>query len=221
MNVAFLNQKGGVGKTTLAIHVADALARMGYTAMLIDVDPQGSSLDWAESRGNQAPLFPVAGYPKESLARDLAQIRGDRDVVVIDGPPARNKLTRAAIMAADLVLVPVQPSPYDIWAAQEIVDLIEEARVYKQTLKAAFVINRTIKRTILGAEVTEALAAYNLPVFSAQIVQRMAFANSATRGLTVMETEPNGAAAKEIRTLTEEIITFATNEANEEVANVC
>jgi chromosome partitioning protein len=205
MIISILNQKGGVGKTTLAVHLATALAQRGMKVLLVDADPQSSSLDWSASREGQ-PLFPVIGLPKPSLHRDMPAIAADYEAVVIDGPPRVNELARSAIMASDLVLVPVQPSPYDVWAAEEIITLLKEASVFKEKLKSAFVINRKIVNTAIGRDVKEALSGYPLPVLKSQIGQRVGFAESAARGQTVLETEPQGTASKEILTLVNEIL---------------
>ncbi|MCA9215968.1 MAG: AAA family ATPase [Planctomycetales bacterium] len=204
MKIGLLNQKGGVGKTTLAVHIADAMARKKKRVLLVDADPQGSALDWAASRDGD-PLFPVAGLPKPSIHKELPSLAEGYDRVIIDGPPRVYDVARAAIMASDLVLIPVQPSPYDVWAAKEIVDLIHEATVYKPNLKSAFVINRKIVNTALGRDVSDALADYPIPVMETAICQRVALAESAAQGQTVFETAPGSPAAEEIVQLTREI----------------
>jgi chromosome partitioning protein len=208
MITSVLNQKGGVGKTTLAVHIATALAYRGQRVLLVDADPQGSALDWSASR-ETAPLFPVIGLPKNTLHRDLPSIAADYTAVVIDGPPRVNDLARSAILASDVVLVPVQPSPYDVWAAKDIVDLVAEASVFKETLKTGFVINRKIVNTTIGREVIEALASYPVPVLRAQICQRVSFAESAGQGRTVLETDPQGMASREITILVDELLEIA------------
>jgi chromosome partitioning protein len=203
--IGFLNQKGGVGKTTLAVHVAEAMARHGQQVLLVDADPQGSALDWAAARRGE-PRFAVAGLPRASIHTELPGLAHGRDVVLIDGPPRVNDVARSAILASDLVLIPVQPSPYDVWAAKEIVDLVLEARVYKSGLRAAFVVNRKIVNTALGRDVTEALATYPLPVLEAAICQRVAFAESAASGQTVLEAQPDGPAAAEVLAVLDELL---------------
>lgn len=207
MIIGLLNQKGGVGKTTLAVHIADALARRKRRVLLVDADPQGSALDWAASRKGE-PLFPVAGLPKASIHKELPTLARDYDTVIIDGPPRVYDVARSAIMASDLVLIPVQPSPYDVWAAKEIVDLVHEATVYKPKLKAAFVINRKIVNTALGRDVADALTDYPIPVLQTAICQRIALAESAANGQTVFETAPENLAVREMNDLVDEIMEF-------------
>ena len=207
MIVGIANQKGGVGKTTLSVNLAAALARTGARVLLIDADPQGSALDWAAAR-ETAPLFSVVGLPRPTVHKDLTGIAKGYDHVVIDGPPRVTDLARAGILASDGVLIPVQPSPYDIWAADEVVKLIEEARVFKENLKATFVVNRKITNTAIGRDVGEALAAYNLPTLSASITQRVVFAEAVAQGKAVFEIDPEGQAANEVEAVKNELLEF-------------
>ena len=206
MIAGLLNQKGGVGKTTLALHVAAVLAEQGRRVLLVDADPQGSALDWEAARDTLAP-FTVVGKPRASLHRDIAQLASGYDDVVVDGPPRVDDIARSVLLACDLVVIPVQPSPYDIWAAQDTVKLVQEASVYKETLKAVFAINRKIVNTAIGRDVREALAHYEMGVLPTSVSQRVAFAESAGQGLTVLESAPRSPAASEIRTLTRDILT--------------
>lgn len=208
MIIALLNQKGGVGKTTLAVHLAAALALRRRKVLLIDADPQGSALAWATSR--QAPvLFPVIGLPTKNLHKEVPTHASHYQDVIIDGPPRVNEIARSAILASDLVLIPVQPSPYDIWAAKEIVELLGEASAFKEKQKSAFVINRKITNTAIGRDAAEALTGFGLQVLSSTITQRVAFAESAAGGAVVMETDPQGPAAAEINSLVDEVLKWS------------
>jgi chromosome partitioning protein len=202
--IALLNQKGGVGKTTLSINIATAMAMSGSKVMLVDADPQGSALDWAAQRQSDL-LFPVVGVPKPTLHREIPNLRKGFETIIIDGAPRVNELARSAIIASDLVLIPVQPSPFDVWAAQDIIDIINEAIITKPEIKSGFVINRRFPNTTLGAEVQEALKAFNLPVLKSTVCNRTDFAKAAKDGLTTLETDPDGPAASEIRALVKEI----------------
>lgn len=197
MIIGVLNQKGGVGKTTLSVNLSAALALGGESVLLVDADPQGSSLAWSSVREAE-PLFPVVGMAKSSLHKDLPELASNYDHVVIDGAPRVNEIARSAILACDVVLIPVQPSPVDVWATDEIVRLIEEAQTFKPSLKAGFVVNRKIANTAIGRDVGQAFEEYPYPVLSSGLSQRVAFAESFAAGLSVMETAPDSAAAAEV-----------------------
>lgn len=204
MIVGVLNQKGGVGKTTLSVNLAASLTRAGARVLLIDADQQGSALDWAAARKGE-PLFPVIGLPRATIHKEIGRLSEGYDHVIIDGPPRVTEVARSAIMASDIVLIPVQPSPYDIWAAAEVVSLIGEAVVYKESLKSAFVVNRKIANTAIGRDVGEALSAYALPVLDASVTQRVVFAEAVAQGLAVYEIDPDGPAAAEVEAVANEL----------------
>ena len=197
--IALLNQKGGAGKTTLATHLAGELAMQGNRVTLLDADSQGSALDWAQRRlqSGQERLYGVFGLARDTLHRDVPAIALDVDYVVIDGPPRVAALARSALLAADLVLIPVQPSAYDVWATQEMVSLITEAQVFRPGLRAAFVVNRRVVGTVIGREARAALADQPFPTLGAEIAQRIAFADSVAAGRLVSEMATQCAAARE------------------------
>jgi chromosome partitioning protein len=201
--IAVLNQKGGAGKTTIATHLARALQIEGADVLLVDSDPQGSARDWAAVREDQP--VPVVRLDRPTIERDLKSI-AQKDYVIIDCAPQAHDLAVSALKAAHFILIPVQPSPYDIWATSDLVDLVKQRmELTEGQLKAAFLISRAIRNTKLGQEVTEALADYALPILAVRIMQRVVYPTTAAAGTTVLDTEPHGEAAKEIRALAHEI----------------
>lgn len=207
MIVALLNQKGGVGKTTLALHLAGEWAGQGKRVILIDADPQGSALDWSQQRAREGlpRLFGVVGLARDTLHREAPELARDADHVVIDGPPRVAGLMRSALLATDLVLIPVQPSPFDGWASAEILALLREARLYRPQLVARFVLNRCGARTIIARETAQTLVDHDPPVLAATIGQRVAFADAAQSGRLVSEATADSPASAEIAALAAEV----------------
>ena len=204
MIIALVHQKGGVGKTTLSINIAGTLAKKGKKVLYVDADPQGSALDWAEAR-QEPSLFTMVGLPKPVIHKEVVNLSKDYDYVIIDGPPRVSEVTKSILLSSDVAIIPIQPSPYDVWAAKEVIDIIKEAAVYNEKLKIAFAINRKIVNTAIGRDVAAALSEYEAPVLETAIGQRVIFAESATGGRIVAEVDENSVAAKEIADLTSEI----------------
>lgn len=205
--IAVLNQKGGAGKTTLATHLARGLQLAGNSTLLVDSDPQGSARDWAAVRENH-PLT-VIGIDRPTIDKDIKAL-APVDYVIIDGAPQAADLAVSAVKAADVVLIPVQPSPYDIWATSDLVDLVKRRiEITDGKLRAAFVVSRAITGTNIGKEITEVLAGYDLPVLTTKIHQRVDYPGTAASGSTVLEDSPRSEGAKEILELLAEVQQFA------------
>lgn len=206
--IAVLNQKGGAGKTTISTHLGRALQLRGHDVVLVDSDPQGSARDWAAVDEGQ-PLTTV-GIDRPTIDRDVKRLRGE--FVVIDGAPQASDLAVSALKAADLVLIPVQPSPYDIWATADLVNLVKQRiEITDGKLKAAFIVSRAITGTNISGEVREALAGYELPVLATTIYQRVSYPKTAARGTTVLDAKgdlADAAAAAEITALAGEMLDF-------------
>ena len=204
--ISVLNQKGGSGKTTIATHLARAIQLKGFSVLLVDSDPQGSSRDWAAV--NEENPVPVVGIDRPTIERDLKRI-AEKDYVIIDGAPQAADLAISAIKASDIIIIPVQPSPYDIWATSDLVDLVKQRiEMTDGKLKAVFVVSRTIKGTKIGKEISVALSDYGLPVLDTSITQRVIYPTSASIGSSVLDEEPAGEASKEINNLINEILSI-------------
>lgn len=202
--ITFAQRKGGGGKTTLAAHLATAWAALGRRVAVIDVDPQHSLTHWIELRraareGGEIGFtaMAVSGW---KLGLELDRLRRDHDIVVIDSPPHADMDARVAIRASDLVVVPVQPSPLDVWATRATLDL---ARA--ENRRALLVLNRVAPRTRLTQEIAASLGQGDIRVARTTLANRTAYAASLAVGAGVGEFEPSGAAAGEITHLLAEI----------------
>lgn len=212
MIVSFLNQKGGVGKTTLSGNVAYGLHLKGYKVTLVDSDPQQTTLTWNNIRsgeGNELP-FNVIATSANSLKNltERLQKEDGYDFVVIDGAPRMTDLARAAIIASDLIIMPMQPSGADIWATDELKNIIEEAKHFKPTIISAVLLNRMFSNTKLSKETVDSLKENDWSFFDTSIKQRQIYAAAISTGLTVYEMPNNKEAKEEIDNLLEEILSI-------------
>ena len=207
--ISVLNQKGGAGKTTIATNLAHALLLDHYKVLLVDSDPQGSLRDWNESNGGE--LIPVIGLDRETLPKDLKAVSKGYDFIVIDGAPQIAKMSAAAVKASDLILIPVQPSPYDVWACADLVDIVTARQeVTDGKPLAYFVISRAIKKTKLSGEIVSALKGYELPILKSSTSQRVAYPTTASEGMTVL-TQIKSEAASEVIAIKNEVLEVLNN----------
>jgi chromosome partitioning protein len=207
LTIAVLNQKGGVGKTTLTTNLAAAAHLDGKRTLVIDLDRQGSAFEWYTARGERSKLTGLATVraDKPLAVPRFKEITTGYEVIVLDGPPRLGDITRSAGVAADVVLIPVQPGPFDLWATAETLEVLDSADAIREELgrkpvRRLFVVNRAAAGTVLAREAPTAIAERG-EVASVVIHQRIAFAEAAANGECVLTTDPSGAAAEEIRAL--------------------
>jgi len=203
--VGILHGKGGVGKSTVAVNLARSLQLRDLEVVIIDCDAQGTSQSWKASRDDGVDLPAVFGVNKaSSLESDVRRLADSFDVSVIDGGAHLDKMHAAIIKTSDLALIPVQPSPADIWPTEQIVDLIKQRQHVTGEPEAAFVISRRKVGSRLGKGVQEVLERFELPVWEGTC-DRVAYPQAMGRGYSVVEMSDEKAAA-EVESITENVI---------------
>ena len=208
--ITLVNQKGGPGKTTLTMHLAGELARRGERVLIADADPQGTATRWAAAAPDETP-FPAAiaglGRAEATLHRELLKYLTAFDWIVVDCPPsADSPLSQSALLVSDLALVPVIPSPPDLWAGVAIRRVLENVMAINEALVARLVVNQRKPHTRLAARTQELLPRYGIPVLETQIGDREAFRHAAAAGLTVADLPRSRPATAEVEAFTDEVV---------------
>ncbi len=209
--IAVVNQKGGAGKTTLSMQLAGSLGQMGHKVLVIDADPQATATRWAASAPDEQP-FPasVSGLSAAGakVHREAKKFVDDFEYLVIDCPPAADSpVPQSALLIADLALVPVIPSPLDLWASVGIRQVIENMMDINQALIPRVVVNQCQPNTLLTKEALEVLPQYGIPVAETSLRQRTVYRQSAVYGTTVHEMGRKAApASEEMWSLTQEVL---------------
>ncbi len=210
--ITICNQKGGSGKTTLSMQLAGTLARRRNNVLVVDADPQGTATRWAASATDDEKPFPASviglSAANEKVHREVKKFIENYDYIIIDCPPAADSpVPQSALLIADLALVPIIPSPLDLWASVGIRKVIENVGDINETLKARLVVNQCQPKTNLAKEALEVLPEFGIPVCKNYLRQRTAYRQSAVFGQTVQDFGSKAAdATAEIETLTDEIL---------------
>lgn len=208
--ISILNPKGGSGKTTISTNLARALHERGHKVLLVDSDPQGSARDWHAA--NDANPLPLIALDRANNIKSLAGVAEGYDFVIVDGAAKLEDMIAASIKVTDFVFIPVQPSPYDLWAASDLVDFIKARQeVTDGKPPARFIISRAIAGTLLGDEIRAALDEQGIGALSTQITQRQIYPQTAAEGGTVFDGK-NPDALAEMGALADEILKLIETE---------
>src|SRR3954447_2904304 len=213
--VSLANNKGGTGKSTTAINLADGLAREGRAVLLVDADFISSSVSqWGNVQPDRAKGFEIIAWRTPNLAQGLPKLiaKSQYDYVLIDCPPGGldkegGLITRSALWTSHLLIMPAAPSGMDYWATEPMKQLVRELNAVSQTpITARWLINRKNANTRLGKSAREGAVDYaeDIPLFKSEIAQRASIAESLTMGRTIYDFEPGGMAAYEYNKLVEE-----------------
>ncbi|HWK45622.1 MAG TPA: ParA family partition ATPase [Stellaceae bacterium] len=206
--ITVAQQKGGAGKTTLAAHLALAWSAAGYRVAAIDIDPQGSLSLWhgirETAKGSGATGLTLSTVTGWRTTGEVDRLKRDHDIVLIDSPPHAATDAKIAIRAAGLVVIPVQPSPLDVWASKPTLELAASEKV-----AVLLVLNRVPPRARLADDMAAALAEYGATIAKTRIGNRTALAASMAAGLSIDEMAANTPAAREVASLATEILRYA------------
>ena len=206
--VAYAGQKGGAGKSTLAIATAAEFHRRGFRTLLIDADKQGTSATWgqvAAEVGDPDYSCPDVIMMGSNLHKQLPSVSQGYDVVVIDCPGRDDDQQRGALAVSDLVLVPVTPDTSDVWALSGTIELVSQARTFRPSIEAYLVLNRLRRSTSEADSARDTLSQADLPILDTEIGLRVAFGRFPDTGLGLVDYQPDSKAAHELCKLVDEL----------------
>lgn len=212
MIVSLAGQKGGVGKSTLAVCLAAEGVERGLSVLLVDADPQGTARTWGDVAAESSLPVPtiVAMGPTMHRPGQLDRLVSGRDLVVIDCPPRHGDVQRSALMVSDIALLPCGPTPADAWALASSIELVTEAQTVRPSLQAFVVITRKQARTAVGKSAREALESESgLPVLRSELGYRVAFQEALAAGRGVTTYAPHDPASAELRAVLDEVLSLS------------
>lgn len=207
--IVVANQKGGAGKTTITVQLAYSLMLTGYKVLVVDADEQNTATRWCSlSDSSQLPASNMAAAGGK-LHNAIGKVVGDYDFVLVDCPPSiTSPATQSALLVADLAIVPVIPSPPDLWAALGIKQLIENAKTINEGLLAVLLLNQ-MSKTAIARNITEILAEFEMPIMESKLANRVAYRESAAEGLSVLNLAgASNEAKKEMEKLRAEVLSI-------------
>ncbi len=214
MIIAMGGQKGGTGKTTTTVALADAWHHAGKSVLLIDADPQRSTMTWGDVRaevGLDSPSIIAMGEAMHKRDQ-LPRLARGFDVVLIDCPPRFGKILRSALMVADLIILPCGPSDIDAWALTETLELVEEAQTLREELASAVLITRKVPRTTIGRTARDILAEGGHPILRTELGYRVAYQQCMGYGQGPSTFAPSSKAASEVLQLLKELEHFVSTQ---------
>jgi chromosome partitioning protein len=212
--ITIANQKGGCGKTTITMQLAGTLGKDGYKVFVVDADPQGTATRWVAASDEFTFPVHVAGLSAagEKVHKEVQKYIGSYDYIFIDCPPSiKSLIPQSALMVSDLVIIPVIPSPADLWAAVGIQELIERIQIVNEDLKSLLVPNMCQNNQNLTQDALKLLKTFDIKISNSHICLRTAYKQSAALGKTVHDLKGSEKASKEIRSLTEEVMSLLDN----------
>lgn len=210
--IAVANQKGGCGKTTITMQIAGALGKENFKVLVVDADPQGTATRWAANADEDMP-FPATicglSIAGNKVHREVKKYIGIYEYIIVDCPPAvESHITQSALLIADLIIIPLIPSPADLWAAVGIEELIERTKDLNENLNSRIVINMCQHNTNLTQEVLKLVTNFGIQQFNTKICLRTSYRQSAVFGSTIFDIKEDKKAIEEISSLKNEILSL-------------
>lgn len=208
MIISFVNQKGGVGKTTTAINLAASLARRNFSVVLVDADPQGSATRWQAVEDNRA--FELFDLPDTILEEEFEILSDSCDFLLIDSPPGKSGRTRNILALSDSAIIPVSPSSLDIWSCQGTLEMVKAAQEQNPQLTVHFLVTKKIPGTRVARDIHDELEVFSVQALNSELGQRVAYVDAMKHGVSVTQFASGSKAAEEIEALCDEVLEMSS-----------